>query len=82
MSFVGYVLKHKRQDTPLGDVARDIILDPRINRRWGFRSLIEHIENNHSCCDAVINILNHANDSFEVAKAVKRMNNLGVLVHQ
>ena len=81
MSFVGYVLKHKRQDTALGDVARDIAIDDAINRRWGFRSLIRYIETNHNCSDAVISILNNANDAFVVAKAVKRMNNLGILVH-
>jgi hypothetical protein len=81
MSFVGYVLKHKRQDTALGDVARDIEVDGDINRRWGFRSLIKHLETNRHACGAVINILNHANDAFEVAKAVKRMNNLAILVH-
>ena len=81
MSFVSYVLKHKRQDTALGDVARDIVYDTDINRRWGYTSLINHLETNRNACDAVINILSNANDAFVVAKTVKRLNNLGVLVH-
>jgi hypothetical protein len=82
MSFVGYVLKHRNQDTALGDVAREIINDNDINRRWGFRSLMRYLELNRDACDAVISILNNANDAFVVAKAVKRLNNLGIIAHQ
>lgn len=43
VSFVTYLLRFKDEDSAVGDVARDMIRDPRINRRWGYTSLVEYL---------------------------------------
>lgn len=48
-SFVRYVLKFKNQDNPYGDVARDILQDTGINKRWGHRTLSRYLYNQGAC---------------------------------
>lgn len=43
-SFVRYILKAKKDNTPYGDVARDILDDSEINRKWGYRSFVKHLD--------------------------------------
>jgi hypothetical protein len=43
-SFVRFVLKHKHDDTPYGDLARDMIADPNIRRTWGVKTTKAYIE--------------------------------------
>jgi hypothetical protein len=43
ISFVTYVLSFKDSDCALGDVARDMMLDTAISKRWGFPRLIKHL---------------------------------------
>jgi hypothetical protein len=43
VSFVSYVLRFRFDDTALGDVARDMMLDTGINKRWGYTKLISHL---------------------------------------
>ena len=42
-SFVRYILKFKDHNCPYGDVARDIMADPEVNRRWGYRRFVQHL---------------------------------------
>ena len=44
-SFVRFILQAKKDNTAYGDVARDILDDPEINRRWGYRSFVKHLDN-------------------------------------
>jgi hypothetical protein len=48
-SFVRFVLKHKKDNTPWGDVARDVAADGRIQKLWNwkrFKTMMEaHIAN-------------------------------------
>lgn len=43
ISFVTYVLSFHDSDCPLGDVARDMMIDIAISKRWGFPRLIRHL---------------------------------------
>ena len=54
-SFVRFVLKYKKSDCPYGDVARDMLEDPRINRRWGYRSTKAYLDT--VACTRVLNII-------------------------
>jgi len=76
MSFVCYVLKAKKEDSALGDVAREIMNDPAINRRWSYRGLYKYLDNRNGVSPALMNVLSNANDAFVVQKAVKRLQGL------
>ena len=43
-SFVRFVLLHKEIDDPVGDLARDILADPKVNRNWGYKRFVKHLE--------------------------------------
>ena len=43
-SFVRFVLKYKKEDTAFGDVARDILMDSGVNRAWGYKRFVKHLE--------------------------------------
>jgi len=43
VSFVSYVLRFVKEDSAIGDVARDIAQDTAINRRWGYLRLMTHL---------------------------------------
>jgi hypothetical protein len=53
-SFVYKILLHKKEDTLLGDLARDILQDPNINRKWNFKKLFEYLQN-HNACERCLN---------------------------
>lgn len=42
-SFVRYILKFKEHDDAYGDVAREILRDGEVNRRWGYRTFVQHL---------------------------------------
>lgn len=42
-SFVRFILKFKHEDNAYGDVARDTLADPMINRKWGYKSFAQHL---------------------------------------
>jgi len=48
-SFVRFILKHKKEDNGYGDIARDILMDREINRAWGYRSFVKHLEYRNAC---------------------------------
>ena len=66
VSFVSYVLQSRNDDTALGDVARDMLDDIGINRRWGYKSLIRYLETNHNPCSAVLDILKQAQFDYSI----------------
>jgi hypothetical protein len=70
------VLKAKKEDSALGDVAREIMNDPAINRRWSYRGLYKYLDNRNGVSPALMNVLSNANDAFVVQKAVKRLQGL------
>jgi hypothetical protein len=65
VSFVSYVLRFKNDDSALGDVARDIAMDTRINRRWGYTQLIVHLMRMNAV-EAVYQILSDARVGYIV----------------
>lgn len=42
-TFVRYILKHKKEQTAYGDVARDILDDPNVDRSWSYRSFSRYL---------------------------------------
>jgi len=43
VSFVSYVLRFVKEDSAIGDVARDMAQDTAINKRWTYPRLIVHL---------------------------------------
>jgi hypothetical protein len=54
VSFVSYLLQFVNEDSPVGDLARDVRDDGRINKRWGFNKFMEHLVNMGACESARI----------------------------
>ena len=48
-SFVRYILKWKLSECPFGDVARDIKMDPNVNRNWGYKSFKAYLMDREAC---------------------------------
>ena len=65
VSFVSYVLQFKDDDSAIGDVARDMMLDTGIKRSWGYKSLVKHLETMNAC-DRVYSVLEQAHERFIV----------------
>lgn len=65
VSFVSYVLRFKKEDSAIGDVARDIEQDVRINRRWGHTKLVAHLLL-VGAVDRIFGILAEANIAYVV----------------
>lgn len=42
-SFVRFILKFKHENNAYGDVARDILADPMVNRNWGYAGFSRHL---------------------------------------
>lgn len=68
VSFVNYVLRFRNADSAWGDVARDMLDDANINRRWGYMSLVRYLLSNHNPCGAVMDILSEINTVHVVSK--------------
>jgi hypothetical protein len=66
-SFVNYVLRFKREDTPLGDVARDMSCDPNIKKSWGYTQLMVYLIGMNAT-DRIYGILEEAKISYTVLK--------------
>jgi len=64
-SFVYKILLHKKDDTPLGDIARDILQDKNINRRWGFKKLYEYFEKINACERCLNECIDFKNHSIQ-----------------
>jgi hypothetical protein len=61
-SFVRFVLKHKRFDTPIGDLARDMRDDECTNRSWCYKTFKAHIEEHHNPSRNVMAVVEEAYD--------------------
>ena len=60
ISFVSFVLGFEKDDSAIGDVARDMVQDTMISKRWGYSTLIKHLRKMNAT-DAVFNLLEEAN---------------------
>lgn len=74
ISFVSYVLRFKNDDSAIGDVARDIVADTNISKRWGYTKLINHLKN-MNVADRVYGLLNdyytqYNNEKNNTAEAI------------
>jgi hypothetical protein len=68
VSFVSYVLQFKDDDSAIGDVARDMMLDTGIKRSWGYKSLVKHLESMNAVSQ-VYDVLEGAYERFLVLSA-------------
>jgi hypothetical protein len=64
VSFVSYLLQFKDADNGMGDVARDIFADPGIKRVWGYRRLLQHMDEMRAC-DRVYKLLEVAKFAYD-----------------
>lgn len=67
-SFVRYVLKFKREDTAFGDVARDIQVDPGVNRNWGYRTFKAYLIDKKAC-DSCLSVVDNLYERYSVFQA-------------
>jgi len=47
-SFVNYVLKFANEDNAAGDVAREVMNDTAISKRWGYKALRVYISRRYN----------------------------------
>jgi len=57
VSFVSHILKYRNAQNPAGDVARDMLQDPNVNRRWGFESLVNYLITVHNIDSHILCII-------------------------
>ena len=69
ISFVSYVLRFKNDDSAIGDVARDMLIDSDISKRWGYTSLIKHL-NKMNAVERIYDILDDANNRYNSVNIV------------
>lgn len=67
MSFVEFILRHIDDDSKFGDVARDVVRDGAVERRWGYTAFKRHLLL-VGACDAVLEIV----DDLRVAYKINR----------
>ena len=63
-SFIRFVLKYKKSDCRFGDLARDMLEDPRINRRWGYRSTKAYLS--PFACTRVMEIIEELHEEYKI----------------
>jgi hypothetical protein len=63
-SFVRFVLKHKNEDSAVGDVARDMLQDTRIKRTWCYATVKKHLDE-IGACGSVYNVLSEASERYK-----------------
>jgi len=66
VSFVSFILKFKNDDSPIGDLARDIEMDKRINRNLGYEKLLSYLIDKNACSGA-LNALDEAYEYYQGA---------------
>lgn len=72
-SFVRFVLKYKKEQSPWGDVARDMKQDTAINHNWNWWRFNKYLEENHSGGSVrVYAILTEMRDAYEQTKPAKK----------
>jgi len=55
-TFVRFVLKYKNEDSPYGDLARDMLEDKKIKRTWGYKTTKKYLISVNAC-DRVMDLL-------------------------
>ena len=63
-SYIRFVLKHKNDDTPWGDVARDVLQDSGINHSWNWKQFDIYIKNLNPC-EAAYSIMLEMKDAYK-----------------
>lgn len=65
-SFVRFALKFKKEQTPWGDVARDLKQDTEVKHYWNWKRFNQYLEENHSGGSLrVYSILEEMRDAYE-----------------
>jgi hypothetical protein len=64
-SFVRWVLQFKNDDSAIGDVARDMMVDMDLKKTWCYRTVIKHLDQ-RGACDSVYTILAEANQRYRM----------------
>lgn len=64
-SFVRFVLNFKNDDSAIGDVARDMVVDDSLKRNWCYKTVVKHLEGK-GACDKVYQILEEANERYKI----------------
>jgi hypothetical protein len=74
-SFARYVLKHKKEDTPEGDVARDLAQAIKeygcCKASWSYKTLHKHITEDHRACERMITTLESMGEAYKKVKSAK-----------
>ena len=67
-SFVRFVLKFKKEDSPWGDVAKDFAHEQcEIKHTWGYRTTKKYLEE-FGATDRVLTIVEEMNDRYKTLK--------------
>ena len=64
VSFVNFVLSFAKSDCKYGDVAKDMLLDKNISKRWNYKSLIYHLER-CGASESVLNLIDDLNREYK-----------------
>ena len=72
VSFVSYVLRFKNDGSAIGDVARDMAVDPAISKKWGYLTLIKHLLKMNAV-ERVYEILADTNTNYVISRMNKRI---------
>jgi len=67
VSFISYILRFKNDSTPIGDIARDIAMDTRLNRRFGYKRVESYIIDMGASIGAII-ALEDAHEAYKQYK--------------
>ena len=57
ITFVSFLKMFANDDSAIGDLARDAVMDTRINNRWGFNKFMEHLVAMGACESARLTAL-------------------------
>jgi hypothetical protein len=68
VSFVSYVLLFKNEYSAIGDIARDIEQDKKINKRFGYKRLVSYLLDINACNNALIAV----DDAYEGYKILRQ----------
>jgi hypothetical protein len=63
-SFVRFVLKFKKDDSAIGDLARDMDMDKNLTRTWGYKTVLRYLE----CHGASSNVFTTLEEAHEIYK--------------
>jgi hypothetical protein len=63
-SFVRFALKHKKEGSAWGDVAKDIAMDEGIVRTWNWKRLEKYLDENRRVSPRVQGILEEMRDAW------------------